>query len=161
MQFRVSAQSLFDEFEPDDVWENVAPTIVENFAHLSGVAAGTRLFVRGRVHELEEVISSGNCNPRRAGAFMDRFGNKRPFTLWSPVPSMLRWELDMVVTVLGARCERKPGFAPQFALNGDVCIVHDEDANLAEYATTVLTRNRDLAPTPPRGSFAHEQHQGF
>ena len=150
MQFRVHTLSLFEEFEPDDVWENVAPTIVDNFAELSGVAAGTRLFVHGRVHELDEVIANGNCNPRRAGAFMDRHGNKRQFTLWSPVPSMLRWELDMVLTVLGARCERKSGFSPQFQLNGDVCIMHHEDANLAEYATAVLTRNWDLAPTPFR-----------
>ena len=161
MQFRVSPQSLFEEFEANDLWKSVAPTIVDNFAHLSGVAAGTRLFVWGRVHEIDEVIPGSSCNPRRSGALMDQFGNKRPMTMWAPVTTMFPWAVNMIITVLGARCERKAGFSLQFVLNGDVCIMHHEEEGLESYAQKVRTRNWDLGPDLPRAASSYEEYRGF
>ena len=148
MQFRVAAQCQFQEFLPCSVWSEVAPPITMDFQTLSGTAGGSRLFVYARVAEVFDVIPGANCNGRRLGALMDRFGNKRPLTIWDPVASTFPWATDKVLTILGARCDRNLKFGGQFVVNSDVCIMEHDPEELAAFSKTVKSRSWDFFSAP-------------
>ena len=132
-----------------------------DFQRLSGVAGGCRLFIYARIAEVDDVIPGVNCNGRRMVYLMDKFGNKRPSTVWEPVANTFLWATDKVVTILGARCDRKLEYGGQFVVNSDACIMEHDPHELDAFSRTVKSRSWDFCPPPSHGSPGHEFYGGF